>query len=282
MMMYGIMAVAFIGMVIGLQKEKGGAAWGRPVAILCIIIALGAAGMKMFGGGKGGQAADINTRYQQIKGEVLGGYLAEKFSGKRALILLPPEMPVMGQQAGDPPYKAVLSGLEKAMGGVQIVGKIEPKMPADIKAKLEKSMGAAGAPEDMAMMPEGQMWFNVAVLNKELEAYKDKFDVLVCLTSLPGVEAMGMGMGTVRMDPYTKLTIWPDKNVKVALAEGGINKLGKAIFDGKICAAVTYKQQISDKAWDEQPPSDLKEAFGMRFVLITPDNVKENMAYFSK
>ncbi len=278
-MMYGIMAVAFIGMIIGLQKEKGGAAWGRPMAILCIIIALGAAGMKMFGGKPGGKTADINTRYQEIKGEVLGAHLAQKYAGKKALILLPPEMPVMGEQPAEPPYKGVLSGLEKALGStVQVVGKLEPKMPDDVRAKLQAASGAGG-PEDMAMMPEGQMWFNVKTLNTELEAYKGKFDILICLTSLPGVEVMGMG--NVKMDPYTKLTIWPDKNVTIALAEGGINKLGRAIRDGKIVAAVTYKQQISDDAWDKEPPSDLQEAFGKRFVLITPENLTQNMAYFS-
>lgn len=280
MMYVGIMVVAFIGMVIGLQKEKGGAAWGRPVAILCIIVALAAAGMKMktmFAGGNT-EAASINARYLGIKGEVLGGYLAQKFSGKKALVLLPPEMPAMGEQTGEPSYKSVLNGIKKAMPGVEIIAEVEPKMPESVKAALAK---ASGGPEDMAMMPEGQMWFNVAILNKELEAYKGKFDLLICLTNLPGVEPMSMGMPGAKMEPYTKLAVWSDKNVKIALAEGGVGRLGKAIFEGKICAAVVYQSKISDDAWDKQPPSDLKTAFDMRFVLITPENVKENASYFT-
>lgn len=281
-MMYAIMAVAFIGMVIGLQKEKGGAAWGRPMAILCILIALGAAGVTMFGGGGGSsKAADINTKYQMIKGEVIGNELAKNFAGKRVLFLLPPETPVASGQTGDLPYKAVLGSLKKALSGAQIVAEVEPKMPADIKAKVQAQMQAGG--EDMGMM-EGQMWFNVAALNKELAPYKGQFDLIVCLTGLPGVETGDMAMMApgVRQEPYTKLDIWTDANVKIALVEGGINRLGKGINDGKIVAAVTYKQQIASDAWDKQPPSDLKAAFDMRFVLITPQNVREHMSYFTR
>ena len=284
MMYVGIMVVAFIGMVIGLRKEKGGAAWGRPVAILCIIVALLAAGMKMktmFGGGNT-EAANINTRYLGIKGEVLGGYLNQKFAGKKALVLLPPEMPAMGEQTGEPSYKAVLNGIKKAMPGVTIVAEVEPKMPESVKAALAKASGGANGPEDMVMMPEGQMWFDVSILNKELEAYKGKFDLLICLVNLPGVEPMSMGMPGARMEPYTKLGVWADKNIKIALSEGGIGRLGRSILDGKICAAVVCQQKISDDAWDKQPPSDLQAAFDMRFVLITPENVKQNMSYFSK
>lgn len=280
-MMYGIMVVAFIGMVIGLQKEKGGAAWGRPVAIVCILIALAAAGVTMFGGGAGGGAgaANINLRYQAIKGEVLGRELSGQFAGKRAVILLPPEMPTMGEP-GEPIYKSVLEGLKKGMGNVTIVAEIEPKMPADVKARMEQQM-AAGGMEDMGMM-EGQMWFNVASLNQELQPHKGNFDLLICLTGLPGLEgAQGMMAPGVRMEPYTNLDVWKDGDVKIALAEGSINRLGRAINDGKIVAAVTYKQQIDADAWEKQPPSDLQEAFNMRFVLITPQNVREHMAYFT-
>jgi hypothetical protein len=284
-MMYAIMVVAGIGMIIGLQKEKGGAAWGRPMAIVCIIIAVGAAVFQMMGGGgKGGAQGGIEEAYRNVKGEKLGVYLAGKFAGKKALVLLPPEMPMMGgEQPAEPAYKAVLEGLEKGLGGkVQIVGKIEPKMPEDVKAKLQSAMGAGGAPEDMAMMPEGQMWFDVPALDKELASYKGKYDMLICLTSLPGVDMMMPMGGGKKPIPIGKLSIMKDDKVKLVLAEGSINKFGRAIQSQKVVAAVTYKQNIDEKAYEEMPPKELDAAFDMRFVLITPETLSQYASYFQR
>lgn len=229
------------------------------------------------GGKREPPAVSINRRYQVIKGRALGGYLAETFPGKRALILLPPEMPGMIGATGEPPYKAQLAGLKRAMTGMEIVAKVEPKMPAEMKARFAKAL--ADAKGGMLMMPEEMRWFSVARLNEELHPYEGKYDILICLTSLPGVEPIPTGM---REEPYTKLTCWTDPTIKIALSEGGVARLGKAIADGKICAAVTYGQNIPDDAWDKQPPADLMEAFGKRFVLITPDNIQEHQSYFMR
>jgi hypothetical protein len=278
------MVVAGIGMIIGLQKEKGGATWGRPMAVVCIIIAVGAAVFQMMGGGGGkGKQTSIEEAYRNVKGEKLGVYLAGKFAGKKALVLLPPEQPPMGgDQPSTPAYEDTLKGLETGLGGkIQIVGKIEPKMPADVKAKLQAAAGA-GAPEDMAMMPEGQMWFDVPTLEKELAPYKGKYDMLICLTSLPGVDMMMPMGGGKRSVPIGKLSIMSDKTTKVVLAEGGVGKFGRYIQGQKVVAAVTYKQNIDEKAYEEMPPKDLDQAFDMRFVLITPENLAQNLSYFQR
>ena len=277
-MLYLIMAVAFVGMVVGLQKEKAGATWGRPVAILCVLIAVGAAIYTMVGGGEK-DAGSLERQYRVIKGKKLGTFLAGKFAGKKALVLLPAETPAMGGEENEPGEKshiAVLEGLKDAMGDIEIVGTIEPKMPEDIKAKME----AAGGEGDMMMMPETQQWFDVRKLNKELEAYKGKYDLFICLTGLPGVES-GMGRRKGSLD-YTKLSIWSEKGAKVAIAEGGIARFGRRIKSGAICAAVAGKRQIPDKDYEKPVAKDLDEAFGTRFVLITAENLSQYAEYFPK
>lgn len=278
MYLYLIMAVAFIGMVVGLQKEKAGATWGRPVAILCILVAVAAAIYSMVGGGKP-DTGNRERAYREIKGRKVGTYLAGKFSGKKIVVLLPPET-AMPQEGGESelPHKAVLEGFTKGLDGkLEVVGTIDPKMPADIKAKMEKAMADGG--EGM-MMAEGQPWFGVKELNKELEAYKGKYDILVCLTGLPGVEPpMGNRRGFVSV---MQLSAMKDKEVKIAMAEGGIAKFGKAIQSGKVIAAVSHKRDMKDEDYDKDPVKDLDEAFGTRFVLVTPENVKEHSAQFGK
>jgi len=229
---------------------------------------------RLFGGG-----GNLERQYRVIKGRKLGAFLAGKFAGKRAVVLLPPEVPVMGGAANEPgewPHVAVLEGLKAGLKGVQIVGMIEPKMPAAVKAKIM----AAGGEGDMMIMPETQQWFGVKKLNKELEAYKGKYDLLICLTGLPGVEMMGMrGKRDV---PFTELTCWNEKGVSVAIAEGGVSRFMSRIESGAICVAIAGKRQIPDADYEKPPAKDLNEAFSTRFVLITPENVGKYQMYFPR
>jgi hypothetical protein len=73
-----------------------------------------------------------------------------------------------------------------------------------------------------------------------------------------------------------------DKSVKLVLAEGGVNKFGRAIQSQKVAAAVTYKQNIPEKAYTEFPPEDVDAAFAMRFVLIHARNLNEHASYFRR
>jgi hypothetical protein len=185
-----------------------------------------------------------------------------------------------GEEPSEPGYVAVMKGMEKGFGGqITIVSKIEPKMPADIKQKMQAAM--AGGEGDMGMMPEGQMWFDVPALENELTPFKGQYDLLICLTNLPGMDTMPM-MGGKKPVSLSKLSIWKEKDVKVVLAEGGINKFGGMIQSGKIPAAVTYKQNIEEAAYENMPPKELDAAFDMRFVLITPETLGQYASYFNR
>ena len=230
---------------------------------------------RLFGGG--GNVGNLERQYRVIKGRKLGVFLAGKFAGKRAVVLLPPEVPVMGGAANEPgewPHIAVLAGLKAELKGVEIVGMIKPKMPADVKAKIK----ASGGDGYIMMMPEAMQWFGVKQLNRELAAYKGKYDLLICLSRLPGVRPLGMGRR--KAVSFPELTCWTEKGVSVAIAEGGISRFKSRIESGTICAVVCGKRQIPDADYEKPPAKDLDEAFGTRFALITPENVRKYWMYF--
>jgi hypothetical protein len=77
-----------------------------------------------------------------------------------------------------------------------------------------------------------------------------------------------------------KLDFWLEPNVNVVLLEGGISRFGRLIQTGKIVAAATYKMNIPEAAYTNAPPRDLENAFSMRFVLITPENLDQYKPYF--
>jgi hypothetical protein len=240
--------------------------------LFALCVALSPTTMAQEGGNHG---VNIERQYRVLKGRKLGAFLAGKFPGKRALILLPAETPAM-RGVGEKPHVAVLDGLKAELGGVEIVGVIEPKLPAAVKAALRAGMGGPGG--ERMIMPENMQWFGVRKLNKELAAYKGKYDILVCLTSLPGVSPMPMGPR--KAVPFTELTCWDEKGVSVAIAEGGISKFGSRIESGAICAVVTGKRQIPDADFERPPAKGLDEAFNTRFVLITPENMAKHAEYF--
>ena len=240
--------------------------------LFALCVALSSTTMAQGGGNHG---ANIERQYRVLKGRKLGAFLAGKFPGKRALILLPAETPAMrGEVEG--PHVAVLEGLKAELGGVEIVGVIEPKLPAAVKAALRAGMGGPGG--ERMIMPENMQWFGVRKLNKALEAHRGKYDLLICLTRLPGVDPMPMGRR--KAVPFTELTCWDEKGVSVAIAEGGISKFGSRIESGAICAVVTGKRQIPDADFERPPAKGLDEAFSTRFVLITPGNMAEHAEYF--
>ena len=222
--------------------------------------------------------AKIDKRYEEVMGERLGRYVATKFKGKRALILLPPESFILdyGKDV-DMPHMLPLQGLRKGMKRLVVVDTIKPKMPAAVRAKIKRD-----SVEKRTMMPNPRdyLWFGVRELNQELERYKGTYDVLVCLTSLPGVDLPPLRSRTPV--GFEKLRVWQEKGVSVALLDVTVVGLRPLIQSGKICAAATYKRNLPHGTFEIPPARNLNKAFDTRFLLITPDNVSEYPTYFQK
>jgi len=249
-----IMIVAAIGMVFGLAKQKSGEAWGRPLAIACIVVALVCAFWNiinqtfMGGGNMTGEKA-----YQRISAEYLAQHLAEAHPGAKAIIVLEPSM----GGTGDGQTKPLLEGLRRGLQGkIEIVAEVAPQVPANMKGAMGEMPMAEGSGMEGEMMPPLEMWFKSALMIELLAPYKGQYDMVITTIGLP--------------QDAQNLPFWKDKT-PVVIASGSIYELRKPIQSGMIVAAVTYNPKA---VYDENdPPRDLKAAFDKRYLLVTPENV---------
>ncbi len=256
-----VMVIAAVGMIYGLNKQKTGAAWGKPMAIVCALIALGAAIMHLVG--QQGPSTDtiikIEQNYQQAAGEVLGKYLASEFQGKKAVVLAMPVNP--GQQAQP---NMMVEGLRKGLGSaVTITDVIRPEIPEEIKKQfmVPPPPGAEGEGMEMSaidMVPIEE-WFNAGMLDRIMKQ-NSNVDLVITTMGLP-------------MDVF-QATFWRDKNApKLVVASGSIYELKGAIKAGRVAAAIAYNPEA--KYEPKMAKGTLDEIFDKRFILVTPKNVDE-------
>jgi len=258
----GIMVVAGIGMLVGLSKQKAGAAWGKPVAIVCIIVALATALMnivKTTTGGDTGAIVEREQLFQKVGTEKLGMYIAEKHSGAKALIITEPRM---GTTTDKP--NILVEGLKAGLGdAITVVAEVSPEVPKNATAAFSAEMPAMEGGEggmEGEMLPPLEYWYTGKILTKLLDEYTGKYDMIITTIGLP--------QDAARMKLWTSA----DKP-KVVIANGSIYELKGAIKSGMIVGAVTYNPNAE---YDDKPvPKDLDEAFDKRFLLVTPANVDE-------
>lgn len=237
-----VMIVAGIGAFVGMSKQKEGAAWGQPLAIVCAIIAIVAALWSAIGtmtGAPGKAAGEREVEFQKVQTRKLGMYLAEKYSGAKAIVIKDP----FNTDASRP--NPLLEGLKAGIGSsVQIVAEVFPPLPAGYNEAAEGEM--------MAPM---ETWYTAKVMQDILKKAGVDYDMVITCIGLP---AGGLPLL---------------KGKKVVFAGGSPYEYAAAIANGLVVAAVTYKP---DAEYDDKPvPSDLQVAFDKRYVLITTDNIKE-------
>ncbi|MCK5803976.1 MAG: hypothetical protein KAI66_14155 [Lentisphaeria bacterium] len=264
MLSIGVMVVAVIGMLVGLSKQKAGAAWGKPVAIACIIVALGVALLNIgqtVTGNDGNTAGVVKAEmyYQKVGGKKLGMYLAEKFPGSKVLVITEP---TMGAAASTP--NNTIEGLKEGFGtSITVVDVVSPDIPKELKGKFSAEMPPAemaGGEGMEEMLPPLEYWFTGPVLDKLLGKYEGKFDMVVTTIGLPQ-----NGLKNCKK-------LWKVKP-KVAIANGSIYEYKGLFLQKYIAAAVTYNPGA--KYDDDTPPKDLDAAFDKRFLLVTMENVND-------
>jgi len=252
-----IMLIAAGGMIFGLSKQKAGAAWGKPLAVVCAIIALLCAVGNIFssGGPDVGQVREREMAYQEIGAHKLGLFLAEKYSdGAKAIIIVEP---TLGAGATKP--SAVLDGLKKGFGtAITVVDEISPAIPESAKNAFSEEMPMGEGGEGGEMLPPLEFWFTAKIFDDLVKKNADKCDIIITTIGLP------MDLGAMKFWTMKKR---PD----LALASGSVYELKKAIAGKAIVAAVTYNPKA---VYDEKnPPADLDAAFDKRYLLVTPDNI---------
>lgn len=244
--MVGLMVVAAVVMIVGFTKSKSGAAWGKPVAVIGALLALGLAISNMVP--NTGSMIKVYTELARISAFTLGQYVAEKQPQAKVLIVASPDM---GQGAGQA-EDIILTGLKQGLGtGVTIVAEVRP-----LGSMIPESLGTEPAAPD----PNAIVWPMPESLDKILAPHEGQFDILITTAGLP-FEA-------------GKLKMWKWKTVpKIAVAAGSVQELQGPIASGQVMAAVGPK--LSAPAEVKSVPRDIAKAFNERFILITPENVAQ-------
>lgn len=270
------MLLSVVGMIWGLAKQKQGVMWGKPLATVAALVALVCALAQIFAGGgqSSGKIMAIQMRYLRVSTERLGEYLAEKYPGSKAVVVITPPSKYAAQSAN-----VLVEGLKKGLAGkVEILAEIAPEMPKMPMmpggmmpppppggapapgAGDAKAPPGAPSPEEMMMMGPPEFWLTAERFDAMLQPYIGKADIVITTIGLP-------------MD-MPKMKFWTlNPRPKMVIASGSIFELRKAIEAGAVAAAITYnpKAQYDNKA----PPSKLDDAFNKRFLLVTPESVEQ-------
>ncbi len=254
LILYAILAIAAIGACLGWTNAKKGAAWGQPMTIVCAIVAIGMgfflAYRNSFGGGAASSARSREEEYSKIMTKKLGMYIKEKYSGKKAVVIIDPYLDV----ENPPNLEGLKEGLDGAVDIVEILKPDAPKRPEG------EEPGGPG------MLIPQERWYTTKSLDKLLTG--KNFDLCITLMGLP---ANTMLQGKA-------LNINALKGKKVFIGGGSIYTLKAAIVSGAITAAVSYK---TDAIYDDKPiPSKFDEAFDKRFAFITADNAANYKTLF--
>ncbi|NMA39187.1 MAG: hypothetical protein GX937_03330 [Lentisphaerae bacterium] len=237
-----VMIVAGIVAFVAMNKQKQGAAWGQPVAIICAIIAIVAAlwsTVSNLSGSGAKKAQEREVEFQKIQTRKLGQYIAQNHAGAKVIIINDPF------NDGTRP-NPMLEGLKDGLGSaVTIVAEVAPAVP-----KMENAEGPEGE-----MMEPMETWYTARAMDDILKGANADYDMVITCIGLPAG-------GLARL-----------KGKKVAIAGGSVYEYGPAIQGKMIVAAVTYKP---DAEYDDKPvPSNMEEAFNKRYLLVTPENLAE-------
>lgn len=252
-----VMILAAIVMVWGLAKQKAGVEWGKPVATLGAIVALICALAQMFSGGGSSpkKIMESQLEFTKISTVKMGSYLADKYPGAKAVVLTAPA-PSVEANGKDQATEAMLEGLKQGLKGkidiVEVVS-IQPDMPKGMTPGDPKAM------EFLAIPLEA--WFTAEKFDGVVQGHVvGKADMVISLAGLPAEVA--------------KMKFWNlNPRPKLALGSGNIFELQKAIEAGAVSVAITANPKADYEKLS--PPSDVEKAFALRFLLVTPENVKQ-------
>ena len=192
-------------------------------------------------------AIHLEWSYQKVQARVLGRYLAEKYAGKRCVIL---REPIMKDVAGKDSVNPAIEGLREGLGNnVTVVKELEI-------GKLQKPEPLPeGEEEPVEMGLKKNVPWTADDLEEMLVEAGD-FDWLISCVQLP--EDV--------IDNHGRFTPPSLAGRKVALLGGYSQAYDNVLAEGSIVAAVTFKP---DCRFDEKDiPQDDKEAFDKRYLLL--------------
>jgi hypothetical protein len=248
-MLYVLMVLCAAVMIYanGQAKSKGkGAAWGRPVAGLFGMMTIGTALLKIVlivDEPKKQPTAIIEKelRYAYAQMQYLGDYLGENHSGETILLVTPPPSEDTAEH-----HKILVDALREGLKGrLTICAEAYPENPDET--------------EEVVMKYEN--FFTAEVFGAML-AKNETCTLILSLIQLP--------------TDFEEMEFWKleeDQRPKLVLVKGNIYNLKKAIMGGYVNAVLHYKPNFKYEI-NEEVPTDYKEAFAKRYLIIDKTNIE--------
>jgi hypothetical protein len=243
------MVLALVGMVACAKKQRTNPG-AQPVAIGLLVVVVICGITILFKTGTLGQGEtqrliENELKYAQSQAYVLGKYLKETYPEATVLIVADRNYEKSNRQ------QKLIDGLQEGLGGASTPVTIDTlEIPKDKKGM---------APEEMDMMPLEEI-----MTAKEFDALVKKHPHSNLIISMIGLPR-----------DADKMKLWKkeeSKRPKIALLNGDIHNLGRAIKAGFIVAAVSYKPGV--KFTEDPCPEDPEKAFEERYIIITPKNIE--------
>lgn len=241
-----VMVLALIGMIACAKKQRTNPnAQPLAVGLLIVVIACGIAILFLtnsFGGDDTQSLIENETKFACAKSEVLGGYLKDKIGSDKVLVVADRNF------AKDKRSERLIDALKKGLG----VADVE----VDTIVLDNKGKGPA---EEEFMMPLEEM-----MTSKDFDKLLEKHQDCKLVITMIGLPRDAGNMKALKLPK--------DKRPRVALLNGDIHAMQGAIANGIIVAAVSYKPGV--KYTEDAAPKDAKTAFDLRYLLVTPENIK--------
>ena len=244
------MVIGLVGIIICQKKQKtNGNAQG--LAFVFLILILGGAGFMLKEQGIFGGDAEMNriikneVRFTEARSQIMADYIGKTYPGQKVVIIT--EDNVENSPISKAAYEKMQAALTAA--GANVVA-TEP-------IQLPESNPENPVPMEIALTAK--------VYNDIFDRYKDA-NIFVIMSQLPFAGPEFMKLKCWKFDP---------KKQSVVLVNGEIYNLKNIIAKGLVSAAAAMKTGPEAYDPDKAAPKDVQAAFDVRYILVTPKNIKE-------
>ena len=245
-----IMAVAFVGMIFCAKKQHVNSL-AKPAAIGLLLLVVICAILIMthnMGDGDTSELIKSERIFDKASTYVLGQKLAELSPDAKVLYI------VSSLENPSERQTSMIEAFKEGCGAGIDVKVVAPE--------LKKPKG--DTPSFMVDTIEAKDF------NKLLAKNKD-YKIIVTTIGLP--------YDTENMTLWKEFEKSPKRCPRLVFVNGKISKLAPLVKNGLVKAIVYYKP---DADYEKTAPSDLKEAFAIRYLLITKSNIDQIMKQYPK
>ena len=244
-----LMVAGLIGMIICQKKQKTNPN-AQTLAFVFLVVILAGAGTMLYDTFTGGEREmdrimGNEIAFAKARSKVLSDYIGKTWKGQSAVIITEPNIDQ---------NKIAKAGLDAMQESLKAAGVNVSAVEA-----LNLPQGTAEEPVPM------EVALNAKVYNAIFDKYKSA-NIFVIMSQLPFEAKELKNLACWKFDA---------KKARVILVNGEIYNLKGAIASGLVGAAIAMKSGPNAYDPEKPAPKDVQQAFDTRFILVTPQNVKD-------